>query len=65
LGRQGGKIRIKAPGNPLVEKNRGKVVSGKFQFFQEDNFGKEKPYATAVYIRYEVFERVPPVNPKG
>ena len=39
--------------------------SNKFQFFQEDNFGKEKPYATAVYIRYEVFERVPPVNPKG
>ena len=30
-----------------------------------DNSGKEKPYASAIYIRHEVFESVPPSNSKG
>ena len=30
-----------------------------------DNSGKEKPYASAIYIRHEVFEHVPLADPKG
>ena len=72
------RTRFVQPGKIEIDANERAVIGNRnaaFSFapssilsltiFQEDNFGKEKPDAAAIYIRHEVFERVPPSNSKG